>query len=101
MVARYPHRARLHPSAPQEPRRQPRLDLGRKVPDEVARTGVDPHPRILRDRRVREEQQLIARLQIVHIAGPLAKDGAVHRGEEVLRTLRREGRLGSARIHGL
>jgi hypothetical protein len=60
-----------------EPGCQPGLDFGWQVADEVTLGHVDPDTGFVVDRRAREDEQLVAGVQLGQMPRAVAKDGAV------------------------
>ena len=85
--------AALHPG------REPGLDLGRQVPDGVAIGQMDPDAGIVVEGWVWNQEEFVAFVNALEVAGALAKDETVDGGAETARVLRRERRWLS-RMHG-
>jgi hypothetical protein len=68
------------------------------VTDDGTIAPVDPYTRLLGDRRVREQNDLVARSQAGHTLPAFAENGAMDRGEEMLGVLGRQ-RWNSVRTH--
>lgn len=76
-------------AAAEHPGGQPALDLGGQMTDGIAGLDVHPDLRIVDERRIGDEEQLIAILDAVDDRGALAEDGAVDRGPEMRRVVLR------------
>src|SRR5688572_14148553 len=66
-------------------RREPAVDVGRQVTDDVAAHRVHPDARLLDAWRVGDQDQLVPLAQSMHDAGALTEDGPVDRGLEARR----------------
>lgn len=68
------------------------LDLRRKVSDRVTAGRVYPYTRVIIHRRIRQEHQLIACVEMLEVAGPIAEDRSVHGRPKLRRAMGREWR---------
>src|SRR5690606_33628535 len=85
-------RACCRAAAPLHPGCEPCLDLGRQVPDRVAIGQVDPDAGLVVEGWVRNQEEFVAFVDALEVAGTLAEDEAVDGGAEAAWVLRRERR---------